>query len=236
MQIIPAIDIRDAKCVRLTQGDYTQEVVYDADVISVANFFVNSGAKSLHVIDLDGAKDGALRNLELIQHVRETVNIPIQVGGGIRTLESIRTLINLGVDRVIVGTLALDNNNLLRRALSNYRDNIIVALDAKGACLMKNGWLDKTGQVLIPAVLELDRLGVQKIIFTDIERDGTLTEPNFEIIRTIRNKTVMNLIVAGGVSTIEHVQQLARIGVDGVIIGKALYEGTINIKEANNVS
>lgn len=236
MQIIPAIDIRDGKCVRLSQGDYYREVIYNTDVVLVAKRLVNKGAKSLHIIDLDGAKQGVLCNLKTIQRVREAVCIPIQVGGGIRTLESIRILINLGINKVILGSVALDDVALLRQALADYRENIIVSLDAKGSYLMKKGWLEKADQALVPTILRLEKLGVRTMIFTDIERDGTLTEPNFKSIQTVSKITKADLIVAGGVSTIKHVQKLARIGVEGVIVGKALYEGAVDIKEANNVS
>lgn len=235
MEIIPAIDIRGGKCVRLYQGDYNCETVYNDNPIVVAEEWEKQGAQMLHIVDLDGAKKGRPINTDTIAQLVKTVKIPIQVGGGIRSMDSIDELIKLGVSRIILGTSALDNSSLLVEAISSYGEKVIISLDVKNGVLMKNGWLEKSNSELFSTLQELETKGVSSIIYTDTIKDGTLTEPNYSAITLLRSKTPMNLIIAGGVSSIEQIKQLKDRRVNGVILGKALYEGKITIKEANTL-
>lgn len=234
MQIIPAIDIKDGKCVRLFQGDYAKETIYADSPVAVALKWKKQGAKILHIVDLSGAKKGRSLIGNDLKQIVEKVSIPIQVGGGIRTPDSINQLIKSGVARVILSTYAIENIILLRKAVDLYGDSIIVSLDVLDGKLMKKGWLEQSDITLTSTIKKLGKIGVGTIIYTDITRDGTLTEPNYKMIEKMRKCTQMKIIVAGGVSSIEQINKLKIIGVDGVIIGKALYEGKINLKEVIN--
>lgn len=231
MKIIPAIDIKNGKCVRLFQGDYSKETIYDSNPVAVAQKWEKQGAQALHVVDLDGAKSGRMINIEIIQKIIEAVNIPIQVGGGIRDLTSIIRIIEVGAKSVVLGTAALENVDSLIKIISTYKEKVIISIDIKNGILMKNGWVEKSNFTIIPTVKQINSIGVKTIIYTDVTRDGTLTEPNYEVIKSIKENTKMNLIVAGGISSIDQIIKLSKMKVEGVIIGKALYEEKINLKE-----
>lgn len=233
MKIIPAIDIRGGKCVRLYQGDYSRETIYNDNPTVVAQKWAEQGAKTLHIVDLDGAKEGKLVNFEIIRKIINGTRLPVQVGGGIRNIISIYRYIENGAQNIILGTVILENRNELKSILNKFAEKIIVSLDTNGNTLMKKGWKEKSGKELMETIKELEGTGVKTIIYTDTIRDGTLTEPNYEVIKSIKENTKMNLIVAGGISSIEQIKKLKKMGVDRVILGKALYEGKINIKEAN---
>lgn len=232
MKIIPAIDIKNGRCVRLFQGDYTQETIYENNPIIMAKKLEAQGAQTLHIVDLDGAKNGKPTNENIIVQLIKTVNIPVQVGGGMRDLTSIIRIIEVGAQSVILGTIALENEKFLSKIVNIYKEKIIVSLDIKNGILMKNGWVKKSNFTIIQAIKQMELIGIKTIIYTDITRDGTLTEPNYEKIKSIKENTKMNLMIAGGISSIEQINELKRINIEGVIIGKALYEGTINLKEA----
>ncbi|MFH0773659.1 MAG: 1-(5-phosphoribosyl)-5-[(5-phosphoribosylamino)methylideneamino]imidazole-4-carboxamide isomerase [bacterium] len=232
MKMLPAIDLKNGKCVRLFQGDYTRETIYEEDPAVMAQKWEAQGAKILHVVDLDGAKEGRMVNINSIKKIINAVSIPIQVGGGVRTLSSITELIRINVLKIILGTIVLEDKELFNKAIDIYGEKIIVSLDSKDRVLMKNGWLEKTNKNVLSTVQELKNYGVRSIIFTDITKDGTMTEPNYKTIRSIINKTKIDLIIAGGISSIEQIVKLKKMNVGGVIIGKALYEGKINLKEA----
>ena len=232
MKIIPAIDIRNGKCVRLIKGDYEQETIYSSDPIAMAKKWELQGAQMLHIVDLDGAKEGRVINGSIINKIIKSVKIPIQVGGGVRSFESIQESINSGVSKIILGTVVLEDYQLFKKIVKLYGEKIIVSLDTKNEILVKNGWKEKSGNDLIKTLQELEGIGVQTIIYTDTLRDGTLTEPNYEMIRSILNKSKINMIVAGGISSIDQIKQLKEMNVYGVIIGKSLYEKKINLKEA----
>lgn len=232
MKIIPAIDIRNGKCVRLFQGDYAKETIYEDNPIVVAQKWEAQGAQQLHVVDLDGAKNGKPINIDIIARLIKSVKIPVQVGGGIRDLTSIIRIIEVGAKSVILGTTALENEDILSEIVTIYKEKIVVALDIKNGILMKNGWVEKSNFPIIPTVKQIELIGIKTIIYTDVTRDGTLTEPNYEVIKSIKENTKMNVIVAGGISSLEQIKKLKKLNVDGVIIGKALYEGKINLKEA----
>lgn len=231
MKIIPAIDIKNGKCVRLFQGDYSKETIYEDNPVVVAQKWEAQGAQQLHIVDLDGAKSGNMINSEIIQKIIGAVNIPIQVGGGIRDLTSIIRIIEVGAKSVVLGTAALENAESLIKIIDMYKERVIVSIDIKNGIVMKNGWLEKSNFTIIPTVKQMESIGVKTIIYTDVTRDGTLTEPNYEAIKSIKENTKMNLIVAGGISSIEQIKKLSKMKVEGVIVGKALYEEKINLKE-----
>ena len=231
MQIIPAIDIKNGKCVRLFQGDYDKETIYSNNPIEMALNWKNQGAKIIHIVDLDGAKSGKSKITKIVQKIINDVRIPVEIGGGIRNLITMKRLFNIGVTRIILGTVALEKINLLKKLIDLYGDKVIVSVDVNNGMLMKKGWLEVSNFSLIPIIKQIEKVGVKTVIFTDITRDGTLTEPNYKNITLIRKNTKMKLIIAGGISSINQIKKLQRIKVDGVIIGKALYEEKINLKE-----
>ncbi len=235
MEIIPAIDIKNGKCVRLFQGDYGRETVYDDNPVIIAQKWEKQGAKILHVIDLDGAKEGVTKNIGIIKKMKGSISIPLQVGGGIRSMASIKELINMGISRIILGTAALEDDKLLNQAIKLFRNRIIISLDANNGVLMENGWTNKSNKKLIPTIKELEKKGIQSIIYTDTTKDGTLTEPNYKEVSSLNENTNMNILIAGGISSIDQIKKLKKINVDGVILGTALYEGKIKIKEANEL-
>ena len=186
----------------------------------------------IHIVDLDGAKLGKPKNIKVIKQIVEQTGILIQLGGGIRTVTSMYRYIEVGIEKIVVSTIALENKELLKKFINSFGKKIVVSLDIKNNKLMKKGWLQESGFELIPTIKQLESLGVKTIIYTDVIKDGTLTEPNYEGIKLIRKNTKMNLIVAGGISSIEQIKKLKVMKVDGVIIGKALYEEKINLEEA----
>jgi phosphoribosylformimino-5-aminoimidazole carboxamide ribotide isomerase len=236
MLIIPAIDIKNGKYVRLTQGDFNREIVYGDNPAEVAKSWESQGAKMIHLVDLDGAKDGKLSNIQAIEGVLEAVNIPLQIGGGIRSRESVSKLLDLGISKVIIGTMIFENEELLKDLISKYSSQIIISLDAKNGILMKSGWMESTEKNLIETAKYLEKIGVKRFIFTDVIKDGTLTSPNYEAIKNLLANINIPLIIAGGISNVSDIQKLKDLGVEGVIIGKALYEGKIKLEEAANVS
>ena len=232
MQIIPAIDIRNGKCVRLTQGDYHKEIIYNADPAVVAKQFEKDGATMLHIVDLDGAKDGTVTNLEVIKNILKEITIPIELGGGIRDKKTVKKLIEIGVSRVILGTVALENKKELKNIPNTYASQIAIALDSKNGRLMKKGWLIDGNAEILQTAKMLEELGVQRFIFTDITKDGTLTHPNYNDMKRLIDSLKSPIIASGGISTVSAIQKLKKIGAEGAILGKALYENTISIKEA----
>lgn len=236
MLIIPAIDIKEGKCVRLVQGDFAREKVYEQDPLSVAKKWERLGAKLIHVVDLDGAKDGRTVNFAVIKNIAAGVNIPIQVGGGIRNKRTVSELLAAGVSRVILGTVALENERELKAILKEFAAQTAVALDTKNGKLMAKGWFEDSGMDSIDTAVKLEELGVQRFIYTDVVKDGTLTEPNYKEISRLIAKISVPVIASGGVSTLNNIKKLKPIGVEGVIVGKALYEGTVDLKEALHVS
>lgn len=231
MKIIAAIDIKDGMCVRLFQGDYDSQTTYSNDPIEVALNWQNEGASMLHLVDLDGAKTGSLQNLEVIQKIVKAVQIPVEVGGGIRNLDTVKVLADLGVEQIVLGTIALEDLSLLKKILQDYPGKISIALDAKNGKLMKKGWIESTNKETIKMAKQLERLGVTRFIYTDILKDGTLTEPNYQAIQKLKNSIKSRVVASGGISSIKQIKKLKSIGVNEVILGKAIYEGQINIKE-----
>jgi len=234
MQILPAIDIKGGKCVRLLQGQYDKETVYAEDPSQVALRWQNKGAKYIHVVDLDGALEGKLINFKAIQAMTMDLLVPFQYGGGLRDLESIEKALSLGADRVVLGTMAFESEEFLEEALREFKKHVIVGIDAKGGVVAVRGWTENTG--IDPAMLakKVKKMGVSAIVYTDIMVDGTLKGPNFKAIEDLLDSVHMPVIVSGGISKPEDVIKLKALehkGVVGAIIGKALYTGDIKLEE-----
>ncbi|MBB6454146.1 phosphoribosylformimino-5-aminoimidazole carboxamide ribotide isomerase [Salirhabdus euzebyi] len=229
MILYPAIDIRDGKCVRLIQGDYDKESVY-GDPVEMAEKWISQGARALHLVDLDGALEGSSKNLDAIQAIAKSTNVPIQVGGGIRTIEKIELLLEIGVSRTILGTAALQDKQFLKEAIDKFGAAIAVSIDAKNGYVATDGWTKTSEKKAIDFAKELEDLGVRTIIYTDIAKDGMLAGPNFDEIYTVNKHVGINVIASGGVSNASDVKKLAELDVYGTIIGKALYTGNIDLE------
>lgn len=236
MIIIPAVDILGGKCVRLFQGDYDKSKVYSADPLETALKWQKQGASILHIVDLDGAKDGIPTNFEIIANIAGKLSIPIQVGGGIRNARTIQKYLEAKVFRVILGTILLEDFEFARAAFEEFGNQIIVGLDAKNGILMKKGWTFESGLYVFKTAQKLEDLGAKRFIYTDISRDGSLTEPNFKALKKLVDNVNSPVIASGGVANINQIRQLTNTGAEGVILGTALYEGRIDLKEALNVS
>jgi len=232
MEIIPAVDLRQGRCVRLYQGDYDQETVFSDDPVEVALEWQSLGAPRLHIVDLDGAATGEIYNLDIITEIADTMLIPTQVGGGIRHLEVIKKLLKSGIERVILGTAAVEDSQLVKEACHKFGDSIIVGIDARQGRIATHGWQEQTEIPAVEFAQSMAALGVKRFIYTDISRDGTLTEPNFTAIAELLDAVNLPVIAAGGISSITHLKMLKKFGAEGAIVGKALYTGDINLKQA----
>ena len=232
MIILPAIDIKDGQCVRLYQGDYDQVTTYDADPVRVAQRWQSGGASWLHVVDLDGAAVGQPVNVELIRRMRAATSPRIELGGGMRMLGHIRQVFDLGIDRVILGTVALTNRALLEEALACWGERIAVGLDARNGWVATAGWLEISQVQATSLAIELGANGVQRFIYTDIARDGALKGPNLDALREMQQVISGSLIASGGVSSIDDLRLLAALGIEGVVVGRALYTGDVDVATA----
>jgi phosphoribosylformimino-5-aminoimidazole carboxamide ribotide isomerase len=226
--IVPAIDIRNGKCVRLVQGQAGTEKVYSDDPIEMAVLWRGENAKALHVVDLDGAFGEEMKNLALIRRMVEKVDIPIQIGGGIRSFEQVKQLMEIGIYRVILGTAAIENPELVSQVVKAFgMRRMAIGIDAKDGIVMTKGWKKNTGIPALNLAADMKRLGVGRIVYTDISRDGMLTGPNYDAIREMAEKSGLRITASGGISGYEDLmklQELEKFGVDSVIVGKALYE------------
>ncbi|AEF16502.1 1-(5-phosphoribosyl)-5-((5-phosphoribosylamino)methylideneamino) imidazole-4-carboxamide isomerase [Thermoanaerobacterium xylanolyticum LX-11] len=234
MLIIPAIDIIDGKCVRLTMGDYEKSTVYYEKPDDAAKAWRDHGAKRIHIVDLEGAKEGRLVNLRSIEKIRKAFDNEIEVGGGIRNIETVSELFNLGVDYIILGSVAVHDRRLLLEITEKYKDKIIVGIDAKDGYVATKGWLEKSHIKDDELAKEIKDIGLSTVIYTDIKKDGMMEGPNFDAIKNIVN-TQLNVIASGGIATLDDIRRLKDIGAFGAIIGKALYTGRINLKDALEV-
>ena len=232
MEVIPAIDLKGGKCVRLYQGDYSRETVFSEEPTEMALHWQSLGARRLHIVDLDGAAKGRLWHAPLIAEIARMVRIPIQVGGGLRRIEAIEQALELGVARTILGTAAIDDQALIKEACRRFGNRIIVSIDAREGYVATHGWQESTVVTAIELVEMMASFGVERFIYTDISRDGTLTEPNYDSVLELSVKTRLPIIVAGGISSLEHLKRLATLGVEGAIVGRALYTGDIDLKAA----
>jgi phosphoribosylformimino-5-aminoimidazole carboxamide ribotide isomerase len=224
--------LRNGKCVRLYQGDYNQEVVFSDDPLDVALKWQSLGAPRLHIVDLDGAAAGEVRNLEIIKDIAGAMLIPVQLGGGIRNMESVKALLKSGLDRVILGTAAVENPALVTEACRSFRESIVVSIDARDGRVATRGWVKGTGQSALELARGMAQAGVRRFVYTDISRDGTLTEPNFVAIAELIDIIKLPVIAAGGIASLNHLRMLKKLGAEGAIIGKAMYTGDINLKQA----
>jgi phosphoribosylformimino-5-aminoimidazole carboxamide ribotide isomerase len=232
MEVIPAIDLKGGKCVRLYQGDFSQETVFSADPAEIARHWQSLGARRLHIVDLDGTAKGELSHTAVIADIARTVHIPLQLGGGLRRIDAIEQALGLGVERAILGTAAIEDHGLIEEACHKFGDRIIVSIDARDGYVAIRGWQEETAVTAIELTEVMAALGVKRFIYTDIARDGTLTEPNFNAVDELVNKTGLPVIAAGGIASLDHLKRLFRIGVDGAIVGRAFYTGDIDLKEA----
>lgn len=235
MLIIPAIDLRHGQCVRLIQGDPNRQTVYSKQPVSMARWWQTKGAERLHVVDLDGALDGKISNLEIIKDIVQSVRIPVQVGGGIRDIETIEELLQAGADSVILGTTVCKNKRFLKKAIKDFPDRIIVGVDSKDGYVAISGWKKLTKINMLDLVKEVESLGVQTIIHTNISKDGMLTGPDFDSIGTLLKASKISVIASGGISSLDDIKRLKGLNnkrLIGVIVGKALYSGKIDLAEA----
>jgi phosphoribosylformimino-5-aminoimidazole carboxamide ribotide isomerase len=234
MILIPAIDIRAGKAVRLAMGEFDSETVYDADPVHAARRWVAAGARALHVVDLDGARSGAPVNLEQVRRIAADVSIPIQFGGGLRTLDAVVEAIRAGVTRVILGTAAYRDVDLLDAALEHFGARVVVSVDARNGRLATSGWTEQTEMPVEPVIERLCDRGVRRFVYSSIERDGMLTGPDFEGARRVAQAVRGTFIYSGGVSSAEDLEALSalrQVNLGGVIVGKALYERKFTVAE-----
>lgn len=231
MIIYPAIDIRGGKCVRLTQGRYDDITIFSDDPVNMALQFQKAGAKYLHVVDLDGAR-GDNDNREIIRRIAKELSIPVQTGGGIRTMADIETVLEFGISRVILGTSAVRNPEIVSEAVKKYKNRIAVGIDAKNGFVAIEGWEKTSGIKAVEHAKNMEALGVQTIIYTDIATDGMLSGPNMLAMSEMVKKVKMEVIASGGVSSLKDIRHLKEVGVAGVIVGKAIYTGDVDLKKA----
>lgn len=237
MILYPAIDVRDGKAVRLLQGDYARETVYDADPVDAAARWAGEGAEFLHVVDLDGAKQGAPRNLDAVRRIAAQVDCPFQVGGGLRDADSVAALLEAGATRVVIGTAALRDPGFLDAALAEHGERVVVSVDARGGKVSLSGWTEATEQDVAETVRALGERGVARFLCTEIDVDGTMEGPAVGELRRIAAATGARVIASGGVGTLADLEALARLGagapnVEGAIVGRALYERRFSVAEA----
>ncbi|MFJ7934661.1 1-(5-phosphoribosyl)-5-[(5-phosphoribosylamino)methylideneamino]imidazole-4-carboxamide isomerase [Sporosarcina sp. NPDC096371] len=229
MILFPAIDIRGGKCVRLIQGDYDQEIIYNDSPTAMAKEWEQQGAQYIHIVDLDGAKTGDSLNKNAIQAIAESVSIPIQVGGGIRSMEIVDAHIASGVSRVIIGTAAIQDQQFLTAAVEKYGDKIAVSIDARNGFVATDGWTELSDVKAVDLLQQLVEIGVQTVVYTDILKDGMLQGPNLVELEMMNNASTIDIIASGGVSTEQDISMLRELNMYGAIIGKALYEGKLSL-------
>ncbi len=234
IEIIPAIDLKQGRCVRLYQGNYDAETIFSDEPVEIALQWQSLGAPRLHIVDLDGAASGELHNLDIITEIANAALIPTQLGGGIRQLKTIEQLLKAGIERVILGTAAVEDPKLIKEACHRYSESIIVGIDTREGYIATHGWREQTELPVIEFAKSMAKLGVKRFIYTDITRDGTLTEPNFTAITELLDTIRLPLIASGGISSLTHLKILKQLGVEGAIVGQALYTGDINLKQALN--
>ncbi|WP_027437498.1 1-(5-phosphoribosyl)-5-[(5-phosphoribosylamino)methylideneamino]imidazole-4-carboxamide isomerase [Lachnospira multipara] len=233
MRLYPAIDIKDGKCVRLKKGLFNEVTIYSEKPYEIAIDFEKKGAKFIHVVDLDGALKGYRVNAKTIAKIVKSVNIPVELGGGIRSISDIEDALKLGVSRVIIGTKAVENPDFIKEAILKFGpEKIVVGVDAKDGLVAINGWEDLSNQTALSLCLAMKEIGVTNIVYTDISKDGMLVGPNVEQTKILSDKTGINIIASGGMSCIKDLQNISDAGIHGAIIGKAIYEGRIDLTEA----
>ncbi len=234
MYIIPAIDLRDGKCVRLIQGQYNRQITYQDDPVEQAREFSSAGAQWLHIVDLDGAKVGRPVNTDTISAIAALKRFKIEVGGGLRDQTSITQLLDMGVERVIIGTKAVSDFEWFSQMAEKFSGKIVLGLDARGSKVATHGWTQDSPQQLLEFAVEAAKLPLAAIIYTDITRDGMMTGPNFERTKALVQAVDVPVIASGGVGELSDIKKLAELGAEAVIIGRSLYEGTLKLSDAIN--
>ena len=234
MEIIPAIDLRKGNVVRLHKGRYEDQTIFSFNPLEIALNWENFGAQKLHIVDLDGALSGNIDNLKVIKEITNNTNLSIQVGGGIRDFSSANNLLNkIGIHRIIYGTTAVEKPNEIKKAIDQFgNDKIIVSLDSKGKLISIKGWTENSKITIEDFIESMKNMGVTNFIFTDINKDGTLEHPNLKIINKIKKMIPKGLTIAGGISDIQDIIELDKLGIEKVIIGKAIYTNNIDLKQA----
>lgn len=235
MEVIPAIDLLEGRCVRLYQGDYAQSEVFDDNPVAVARQWEEQGATRLHLVDLDGAKSGKPENWQAIEAITRAVSMPVEVGGGLRDRDRVKALFDLGVRYAILGTAAIENPDLVSDLSAEYPGQIIVGIDAKDGKVATRGWLDISEVEAVDLAQQMEQRAAAAVIYTDIKRDGTLKGPNMDALRTMAEAVTMPVIASGGVGALRDLLSLLAlepVGVKGVIVGRAIYTGDVNLKEA----
>ena len=237
MEVIPAIDLKDGACVRLYQGDFEQTTVFSTDPAETALRWQSAGAPRIHVVDLDGSRSGIPANLESIQAIAGAVSVPLQVGGGVRTVETAQALLEAGVERVVLGTAAVEQPELVKQICGQWgAERVVVAVDARQGRVAIRGWTEDTPVDATELVKEMAVLGPQRFLYTDISRDGTMTAPNFGAVAAMVQNTGLAIIASGGVTSLDDLRRLAQTGAEAAIVGRALYEGSLDLSEAIEAS
>lgn len=232
MIIYPAIDLYEGKAVRLKRGDYAQMTVYSDDPVSVARGFAEAGAVALHIVDLEGARNGIPANFRIIERIASETNLEIQTGGGIRSADIVEKYLDVGVRRVVIGTAAVSGAGFLAEMVGKYGDAVAVSADMREGYIAVKGWTELSGLDVIGFCVAVEAFGVRTLICTDISKDGLLGGTNMELYSALRERLSINIIAAGGITSLEEIKALSALGVDGAILGKALYAGNIDLKDA----
>lgn len=237
MLIIPAIDLKNGKCVRLTQGKMDAETIYSESPVEIAKKWEQDGARLIHLVDLDGAVEGIPKNQDTIKKIIRSIKTPVEIGGGIRDLETIKSYLNIqGVKRVIIGTVAQENPGFVEKTCKMFPEGIAVGIDAKDGMVATRGWVRVTQEKAVDLAKRLEGLGVSCIIYTDISRDGMLTGPNVKATKEMAHAVNIPIIASGGMSSVKDIESFKSIRLEGIIIGKALYTGAIDLQEAIEVA
>ena len=232
MKIFPAIDIKDKKCVRLVKGDFENKTEYEMSPVEQASKYMDHGFKNLHIVDLDGALSGKTVNLEIIREIVKKFNFKIEIGGGIRSFDSIKQYTDVGVEKVILGSAAIKDKNFLKEACLKFPNKIALGLDAKDGFLSVFGWKENSNKLTIEFLKEVNEYGISRLIYTDINRDGTKQSPNFDETSKIANISKCPVIISGGVSSIDDIKKAKDLkNIEGIIVGKAIYDGDIHLKD-----
>ena len=232
MKILPAIDIKDKKCVRLTKGDFTKKTEYKTSPIDQAIKLKDYGFKNLHIVDLDGALIGETVNIEIIKQIVFKSNLKVEIGGGVRSFESIKKYLDVGVDKVILGSAAIKDKNFLREACEKFLNKIALGLDAKNGYLSVSGWKENSNQLILSYLKEVNDYGVSRLIYTDINRDGMKQSPNYYETMKVAEMSNCPVIISGGVSSMDDIKKAKNLeNVEGIIVGKAIYDGDIKLEE-----
>ncbi len=236
MEIFPAIDLYDKKAVRLLKGDYKKMTIYSDNPAYIAKDFENCGAKFIHIVDLQGAKDGNTPNLDVVLKIKNSTKLSCEIGGGIRNMETVSKYLDAGIDRVILGTAAVENRDFLVEAIKKYKNRIVVGIDVKDGYVAVKGWLEKSEYTLFDFCKQMQELGVDTVICTDISKDGAMQGTNVDMYKKLKDEYSMKIIASGGVSSIEDILKLKKLGIYGAIIGKAYYTKAINLADVIEVA